>query len=288
MSGATLRERLHQPGILVVPGAYDALTARLVEEAGFPAVYATGAGIANSQFALADVGLVSFGEMLQQVARITAAVSIPVIVDADTGYGDTPNVTRTVKELARLGVAAIQLEDQAEPKRCGHFAGKRVVSPAEMVGRLRAALDARPGPDPLIIARTDARAELGLEEALARARTYAEVGAEVTFVEAPRSREELARIPRELPVPQLVNMVEGGLTPLLPARELETMGYRILLHANAALRASVKAVQRVLAVLAAQGTTAGCLSDLITMEERNRITRLAELEVLADKYRAPA
>lgn len=288
MSGATLRERLHQPGILVVPGAYDALTARLVEEAGFPAVYATGAGIANSQFALADVGLVSFGEMLQQVARIAAAVSIPIIVDADTGYGDTPNVTRTVKELARLGVAAIQLEDQAEPKRCGHFAGKRVVSPAEMVGRLRAALDARPGPDPLIIARTDARAELGLEEALARARTYAEVGAEVTFVEAPRSREELARIPRELPVPQLVNMVEGGLTPLLPARELETMGYRILLHANAALRASVKAVQRVLAVLAAQGTTAGCLSDLITMEERNRITRLAELEVLADKYRAPA
>ncbi|MBI2369252.1 MAG: isocitrate lyase/PEP mutase family protein [Deltaproteobacteria bacterium] len=288
MSGATLRERLHQPGILVVPGAYDALTARLVEEAGFPAVYATGAGIANSQFALADVGLVSFGEMLQQVARITAAVSIPVIVDADTGYGDTPNVTRTVKELARLGVAAIQLEDQAEPKRCGHFAGKRVVSPAEMVGRLRAALDARPGPDPLIIARTDARAELGLEEALARARTYAEAGAEVTFVEAPRSREELTRIPRELPVPQLVNMVEGGLTPLLPARELETMGYRILLHANAALRASVKAVQRVLAVLAAQGTTAGCLSDLITMEERNRITRLAELEVLADKYRAPA
>lgn len=288
MSGATLRERLHQPGILVVPGAYDALTARLVEEAGFPAVYATGAGIANSQFALADVGLVSFGEMLHQVARITAAVSIPVIVDADTGYGDTPNVTRTVKELARLGVAAIQLEDQADPKRCGHFAGKRVVIPSEMVGRLRAALDARPGPDPLIIARTDARAELGLEEALARARTYAEAGAEVTFVEAPRSREELARIPREVPVPQLVNMVEGGLTPLLPARELETMGYRILLHANAALRASVKAVQRVLAVLAAQGTTAGCLSDLITMEERNRITRLAELEALADKYRAPA
>lgn len=282
--GSQIRRLLAEPGILIVPGAYDALTARLIEDAGFPIVYATGAGISNSQLGLADVGLLSFGEIFQQVSRIVEATSSPVIVDADTGYGGPANVVRTVKEFGRIGVGGIQLEDQVFPKQCGHFEGKSVVPAEEMVGKVHAALDAREDEELVVIARTDAREGLGLDAALERARAYAEAGADLTFVEAPLTREEMARIPKEVPVPQVANMVEGGKTPLLSADELEEMGYKVVLFANCVLRAGVKAVERILGVLKQEGTTAGHLELLISMEERNRLTGLEEISEWEKKY----
>ncbi len=282
--GSQIRRLLAEPGILIVPGAYDALTARLIEDAGFPIVYATGAGISNSQLGLADVGLLSFGEIFQQVGRIVEATSAPVIVDADTGYGGPANVVRTVKEFDRIGVGGIQLEDQVFPKQCGHFEGKSVVPAEEMVGKVHAALDAREDEELVVIARTDAREGLGLDAALERARAYAEAGADLTFVEAPLTREEMARIPKEVPVPQVANMVEGGKTPLLSAAELEEMGYKVVLFANCVLRAGVKAVERILGVLKQEGTTAGHLELLISMEERNRLTGLEEISEWEKKY----
>lgn len=275
---------LAEPGILIVPGAYDALTARLIEDAGFPLVYATGAGISNSQLGLADKGLLSFGEIVQQAGRIVEATDLPVIVDADTGYGGPANVIRTVKSFSRAGVGGIQLEDQVFPKRCGHFEGKEVVPTEEMVGKIQAALDAREDEALVIIARTDARENLGLEAALERARAYADAGADLTFVEAPLTREEMARIPREVPAPQVANMVEGGQTPLLPPGELEELGYKLVLYANCALRAGVKAIQHILRVLNEEGTTAGHLESLITMQERNRLTKLKEISEWERKY----
>ncbi|MEE8110225.1 MAG: oxaloacetate decarboxylase [bacterium] len=282
--GSQIRRLLAEPGILIVPGAYDALTARLIEDAGFPIVYATGAGISNSQLGLADVGLLSFGEIFQQVGRIVEATSAPVIVDADTGYGGPANVVRTVKEFGRIGVGGIQLEDQVFPKQCGHFEGKSVVPAEEMVGKVHAALDAREDEELVVIARTDAREGLGLDAALERARAYAEAGADLTFVEAPLTREEMARIPKEVPVPQVANMVEGGKTPLLSAAELEEMGYKVVLFANCVLRAGVKAVERILGALKQEGTTAGHLELLISMEERNRLTGLEEISEWEKKY----
>lgn len=282
--GEQIRRLLAKPGILIVPGAYDTLTARLIEDAGFPVVYATGAGISNSQLGLADKGLLSFGEVLQQVSRIAEATERPVIADADTGYGGPANVVRAVKAFGRIGVGGIQLEDQVFPKQCGHFEGKEVVSLEEMVGKIRAALDAREDEALVVIARTDARESLGLEAALERARAYAEAGADLTFLEAPLTREEMARIPKEVPVPQVANMVEGGKTPLLSAGELEGMGYKVALFANCVLRAGARAVQRILGALREEGTTAGRLESLITMEERNRLTRLAEINEQERKY----
>ena len=283
---------MERPGIVTAPGAYDALTARLIEDAGFSVVYATGAGISNTQLGLADKGLLSFGEVLHQVTRIVRATDLPVIADADTGYGGPANVVRTVLELGRAGVGAVQLEDQVFPKQCGHFEGKEVIPPSEMVGKIEAALEARAalggggGDDegPVIIARTDARETEGLDAAIERARAYAAAGADLTFVEAPRTREELARIPEEIPLPQVANMVEGGKTPLLSGAELEEMGFKVVLFANCVLRAGAKAVQDILGVLKKEGTTAGHLNSLITMEERNRLTRLDEINEWERKY----
>jgi carboxyvinyl-carboxyphosphonate phosphorylmutase len=282
--GAQIRKLLAEPGILIVPGAYDALTARVIEDSGFPVVYATGAGISNSQLGLADKGLLSFGEVLHQVGRIVEATNLPVIADADTGYGGPANVIRTVREFSRVGVGGIQLEDQVFPKQCGHFEGSEVIPLKEMVGKIHAALDAREDESLVIIARTDARRSLGLEDALERAQAYAEAGADLTFVEAPLTREEMVRIPKEVPVPQLANMVEGGKTPLLEASELEQMGYKVALFANCTLRAGVKAIQHILKVLMQEGTTAGHLESLISMEERNRLTDLERINELERKY----
>ena len=285
-----IRRLMERPGIIMAPGAYDALTARLIEDAGFSVVYATGAGISNTQLGLADKGLLSFGEILHQVTRIVYATDLPVIADADTGYGGPANVVRTVLELGRAGVGAIQLEDQVFPKQCGHFEGKAVIPPAEMVGKIEAALEARATLDGrddeglVIIARTDAREAEGLDAAIERARAYAAAGADLTFVEAPQTREELARIPKEVPLPQVANMVEGGKTPLLSGLELDEMGFKVVLFANSVLRTGAKAVQDVLRVLKGEGTTAGHLDSLITMEERNRLTRLDEVREWDRKY----
>jgi 2-methylisocitrate lyase-like PEP mutase family enzyme len=282
-----LRALLAEPGLLVVPGAFDALAARLIEAAGFRAVYATGAGIANAYLGWADVGLTTMTEVRDAVWHIVDATSLPVIADIDTGFGNAVNVTRTVRAFERIGVAAVQLEDQVFPKRCGHFAGKAVVSQAEMVGKLRAACDARQD-GLVIIARTDARAVEGLDAAIARARAYREAGADVLFVEAPRSREELATIAAALgDAPLLVNLVEGGQTPLLPAAELAALGYKLALYPNTALRAAVRGMQRALAHLAAHGSSLGAEDLLIDWETRQRLVRLPEIEALARRYAAP-
>ncbi len=282
--GTQIRRLLAGTGIITVPGAYDALTARLIEDAGFPVVYATGAGMSNTQLGLADKGLLSFAEVAQQVGRIVEAVDVPVIVDADTGYGGPASVIRTVREIGRLGVGGIQLEDQVFPKQCGHFDGKAVIPLEEMAGKVRAALDARADEALVIIARTDARETEGLDAAIERARAYAEAGADMTFVEAPLTKEEMARIPKEVPVPQLANMVEGGKSPLLDGDELVAMGFKIALFANCVLRASVKGIQTILDALRQEGTTAGHLDLLITMQERNRVTGLDRIEGWEEQY----
>lgn len=279
-----LRRQLGGPGLLAVPGASDAITARIVQAAGFPAVYATGAGFANASFAVPDVGLVSVTEVVDHVRRMADSVEIPLIVDADTGYGGVLNVYRTVRDLERAGAAAIQLEDQADPKRCGHFDGQTVVPCQAMVDKLAAALDARTDPDVVIIARTDARENEGLQAALERAQAYAEAGADVIFVEAPRSVDELAAVPRQVPVPCLVNIVEGGKTPELSAVQLQELGYKIALFANTALRVAIRAVQSAMSTLRAEGTTRSLIPEMVTWEERQQLIGLADAQAREARY----
>lgn len=282
MNGVLLRERVSRD-ILVAPGAANALTARLIEEAGFQAVYATGAGIANSHFAMPDVGLLTMTEVVAEVRRIVDAVDVPVIADADTGYGGPLNVTRTVKEMEDVGVAAIQLEDQVTPKRCGHFDNKRVVSTDEMLRRIDAALNARENPNTIIIGRTDARQSMGLDEAIRRGISLQEAGVDLVFVEAPESTAELRSIADSVPGPLVANMVEGGRTPLVPAEELDNLGYRLVIYANTALRLSMQAVVDGLRVLASDGTTESILTSLMPWDERQRIVRLPEYVDLEER-----
>jgi methylisocitrate lyase len=281
-----LRARLTEPGILVVPGVVDAITARLVEEAGFPAVYLTGAGLANAQFGLPDLGLIGLAEVAEQTARIAEATSLPVIVDADTGYGNPLNVHRTVRVLERAGAAAIQLEDQVSPKRCGHFSGKQVIPSEEMVQKVRAAIEARRNPETVIIARTDALAVHGLEDAIVRAQRYRAAGADMIFVEAPRDREQFLQIARAVEAPLVANMVEGGHSPLLSAHDLEAMGYKVVLFANTALRVALAAVREALAVLAREGSTTTLLDRLLSWEERQRLAGLPSWQALEERYRS--
>jgi methylisocitrate lyase len=282
-----LRRLLGGDELLVAPGAYDGLTARLVELAGFPVVYATGAGISNSQLGLADVGLVTMTEMLEQVRRMTAAVGIPVIADIDTGYGNAVNLHRTVREFVRAGVAAVQIEDQAFPKKCGHFEGKQLIPLAEAEQKIRAAVDARGDSGLVIIARTDAIAVTGFDDALRRARAYHAAGADALFVEAPRTREELAEIGRALPGRKVANMVEGGHTPIVPAADLRAMGFSLVLYANLVLRSGVRAMQASLRHLRFAGDSRAILDQMITMDERAQVTRKAELDALDDRFADP-
>ena len=243
--------------ILVAPGAYDCITARLVEAAGFDAVYVTGSGLSMSRLGAPDVGLVSFSEVLDQVRRIADVVQIPVLADADTGYGGALNVIRTVREFERAGVSAIQIEDQEFPKKCGHELGRRVVPPAEMVARIKAAVDARTDPDVAVIARTDARTAEGIDAAIDRALAYGAAGADVLFVESPESAEEMAEINRRIDAPTLANMVEGGRTPILPAPRLAEIGYKIAIFPNSLTRLLGKTASAMLADLRDAGTTDG-------------------------------
>ena len=279
-----LRTLLQGKEILIAPGCYDAMSARLIQEAGFRVIYATGAGISNSQFGFSDVGLTTQTEILEQVRRIVSVVDRPVMVDVDTGYGNVLNLIRTVKEFERAGAAALQIEDQTFPKKCGHFEGKDVVAQEEMVNKIKAAADTRVDGDLIIIARTDARAVFGIDEAIERAHAYVEAGADVIFVEAPETEEEIRRIAHEISVPKVANMVEGGKTPLRSARELEALGFQVALFANCVLRSSVKAIQRTLKHLMERGSTTEILDDMITMKERNRITGLDEVYRLEKKY----
>jgi 2,3-dimethylmalate lyase len=278
---ADLRARLSRDRALVAPGAYDALTARLVEDGGFEAVYLSGAGVSYAQLCQPDVGLVTQSEMAERVAAVSRAVSIPVIADGDNGHGNAVNLMRTVGLFEDAGAAAIQLEDQAFPKRCGHLEGKRLVSTAEMVGKIRAARRARRSADFLVIGRTDARGVLGLDAAIARARAYAEAGADLLFVDAPQDRDELAAIAAALRgVPLVANMVEGGKTPLCDAGELAALGYALVLYPNSLVRRFVAAGAELLAELRCRGTTAGQLDRMVTFDRLNQLTRLDELGAL--------
>lgn len=244
----------------------------------------TGAGIANTLLGVADVGLTTMTEIVDQVRYICQAVSCPVVSDADTGYGNAINLTRTVREFERAGAAGIHIEDQVTPKRCGHFEGKQVISRSEMVNKIRAAVDSRRDPDFVLIARTDARAVHGLDDAIERALAYREAGADVIFVEAPRSEAELQRIGTAIPGPLVANMVEDGLTPILPAQRLQELGFRLVIYANLVQRAAVKATQDGLRHLRTHGTSQGFEDRIISMAERNRVTGLAQYQALERKY----
>ncbi len=271
---------------LILPGAADALTARLIEELGFEAVYVTGAGVTNRHLGVPDLGLITLTELADHVEAIRTAVELPIVVDADTGFGGPLNVRRTVQILERRGAGAIQLEDQVFPKRCGHFVGKEVIETEEMVAKLQAALDARRDESLLIIARTDARQGLGLEAAVERALRYRETGADVIFVEAPLSREELAEVGRRVPGPLLVNIVEGGDTPQLPAEELGELGFSIVLYANAnaALRGALLGARAVLTELRRTGSTAAALGQMLGWEERQKLVGKPVYDELSERY----
>ncbi len=279
-----LRQRLRQPGILVAPGAHDALTARIVERVGFEAVYFTGAGFSYTHLGAPDLGLVSLSETVWRAAAVVEATGLPVIADADTGYGNALNVTRAVREFERAGVAAIQLEDQVSPKRCGHLSGKAVIETDEMIGKIRAAADTRQDADLVIIARTDARAVLGLEQAIERVQRYREAGADLLFVEAPTSKEELAAIARRLPPPIMANMVEGGSTPLCAAAELDAMGYRLVIFPGAAVRMAAAAITKLMAALKQDGTTAGLLDQMLSFRELNDLLGLETYRQIEERF----
>lgn len=269
---------------MILPGAPNALFARVIEDLGFEAVYITGAGIANMSLGVPDIGLVTLTELAEHVAAITDAIGLPVLADADTGFGNPVNMVRTVRVLERAGAAGIQIEDQVFPKKCGHFKGKDVVPLDEMVQKVKAAVDSRRDGDFQIVARTDARAVLGFEAAMERAHALIEAGADATFVEAPTSVEELARIARELSVPQVANIVFGGLTPPVPQSELAAMGFGAVLYANAALQAALKSVREVLSSLKSHGSLADVRERLASFDERQRAVNKDHYDNLEARY----
>lgn len=284
----TLRQLIERPEILIAPGVYDAYLARCVQAAGFEAAYMTGAGVSHSRLGLPDLGLIGFTEMLDQAWRIADAIEVALIADADTGYGNALNVMRTIKAYERAGVAGCHIEDQVVPKRCGHFDEKRVVPVEEMVGKIEAALDARTDADFVVIARTDARTALGFDEALERAHRYAEAGADVIFFESPRSERELERIGRELAKPLLANMVETGLTPILPAERLQALGFSVVIYPGAIGRFIGKQVQEFLAVFRAEGTTLSQLDRMLDFAAQNEVVGLGRMLELARRYGSKA
>jgi 2-methylisocitrate lyase-like PEP mutase family enzyme len=269
---------------LLAPGAPNALTARIIADCGFDTVYVSGAGIANWSLGVPDVGLTTRTEVVHELERICESVDVAVIADADTGYGNALAVRRTVREFERAGAAAIQIEDQLDPKRCGHFEGKAVVPVEEMLAKLAAALDARREEGTVVIARTDARAVDGLGAAIERAVAYKEAGADLIFVEAPTDRAELARIGTEVPGPLVANMVEGAKTPITGRAELGALGFDLVLYANLAARAAMRAMQEVLAALRDDGDSRGVQDRIVSMAERNRLTGMSSWRDLDDRY----
>jgi len=269
---------------VIVPGAANAMFARVIEASGFEAVYVTGAGIANMLLGAPDIGLTTMSEVADTVARISDTVSIPLIVDADTGFGNAVNMVRTVRTFERAGAAAIQIEDQVFPKKCGHFAGKKVIPLREMLPKIKAAVDARRDGSLQIIARTDARAIEGLDRAIERAVAFADAGADVTFVEAPTDLQELRRIPQEIRVPQVANIVFGGKTPDPGRENLKDYGYSIVLYANAVLQAALKASYDVLDALGKDGSLASVAEHLASFEERQNAVAKDTWDRLERRY----
>jgi carboxyvinyl-carboxyphosphonate phosphorylmutase len=281
---ALLRKLIEDEEILMIPVAYDALCARIAEQSGFKAVFT--AGYANSAALLGkpDVSLLTLTEMVDVASRIVDAVNIPVFADGDTGHGNVTNVIRTVNLFEKAGVAGLFIEDQVSPKRCGHLAGKQVVSPEEMISKLRAALDAKSDPDFVIMARTDALAVNGIDDAIYRARLYREAGADMIFVEAPESVEQMRRIIREVKAPHMANMLPGGKTPMLTAKELQEMGYSVVAYATACTYAITKAVRDLFDTLYRTGTTASLEDRMVKFDEFNRLVGLEEIRKKEEKY----
>jgi len=269
---------------LLVPGAFNALSAKVIEDLGFQALYITGAGVTNMWFGMPDQGFMGLAEIAEHTARIRDAVELPLIVDADTGFGNALNVYHTVRTLERAGADCIQLEDQVAPKRCGHFSGKEVISTGEAVSKIRAAVDARRDSDLLIMARTDAAATHGFEAAVERAQKFAEAGADILFVEAVTDAEQVRQLPQRLSKPQLMNMVIGGKTPIFNAEQLGALGFGIVLYANAALQGAVMGMQKALTVLRDEKEVREASGLVTPFAERQRLVQKHEWDALEARY----
>lgn len=279
-----LRELIKNEDIVVLPGVYDCLSARLAEEAGFQAVLLTGAGIVASLLGYPDFGLISMTEVLNHTRNIVGSVNIPVFADCDTGYGNPINVFRTIKEFEGAGVAGLFIEDQVFPKRCGHFEKKQVISREEMVKKIEAALDARTDPDLVIMARIDARAVYGMEEAIERANVYAGAGADMVFVEAPQTLDELRMIPKSVKAPVMANLVEGGKTPLVSVEELREMGFKFASFSGSAQKIAIKAMQELFEILKTTGSLETAVDRIVSLDERSRLLGLNKFYKMEVKY----
>ena len=280
----TLRAKILERRGLLVPGAANALAARVVEDLGFEALYLSGAGLTNTLWGMPDLGFITLSELAQHTAAIRQAVNLPLIVDADTGFGNAVNVWHCVRVLERAGADAIQIEDQIMPKKCGHFANKSVIPAEEMVGKIKAAVDARVCEDFVTIARTDALAVEGFEAAIERAQRYIQAGADVTFVEAPEDIDLMRDIPRRLSVPQIVNVVVGGKTPVLAQKKLAAMGFGLVLYANVALQGAIAGMQQALGDLKDNGRVDETNPQVASFEERQRLVKKSFYDQLDNKY----
>jgi len=280
----TLRRLAEARRGVLVPGAFNALSARVIEDLGFEAIYVTGAGVTNMHFGLPDQAFMGLHDIAEHTARIRDAVNLPLLVDADTGFGNALNVRHAVRVLERAGADCIQLEDQVSPKRCGHFAGKAVIDTAEMLGKIKAAVDARTDAGMLVMARTDAAAVHGFEAAIERAQQFGEAGADILFVEAVTSADQVRAMPRRLDKPQLMNMVIGGKTPTFGAQELGALGYGLVLYANAALQGAVAGMQHALTVLRDTRRLDEDPSLVVSFAERQRLVGKPALDELEKKY----
>ncbi|MDD3768049.1 isocitrate lyase/PEP mutase family protein [Aminobacterium colombiense] len=279
-----MRKLLSRKEILVVPGVHDGLTARIVEIEGFNALYMTGYGTSASMLGKPDVGLLTLTEMAARASRLVDAVDIPVIADADTGYGNAVNVTRTVREYEKAGVACLQLEDQVAPKKCGHMLGREIISIEEMTGKIKAACDARQDDELLIMARTDARTSFGIKEAIERGKAYEEAGADIIFIESPETEEEMKQITSSFSVPVLANMVEHGRTPFLPVSALEEIGYDLVIFPVTSTYVIAKAVSEVMKVLKETGSTGNIVDKMIAFEEFNKLIGLPAICEIEKRY----
>ena len=279
-----LKELVQARRGVIVPGAFNALSAKVIEDLGFEAIYVTGAGVTNMWFGMPDQGFMGLAEIADHTARIRDTVAVPLLVDADTGFGNALNVVHTVRTLERAGADCIQLEDQVAPKRCGHFSGKEVISTEEAVSKIQAAVDARRDADLMIMARTDAAATLGFEAAVERAQKFAEAGADILFVEAVTQAEEVRALPQRLPQPQLMNMVIGGRTPIFNAEQLGKLGYGIVLYANAALQGAVMGMQKALTVLRDEKEVQETSGLVTPFAERQRLVGKPGWDALEKRY----
>jgi 2-methylisocitrate lyase-like PEP mutase family enzyme len=278
-----LRRRIAEGGLLAAPGAFDPLSAMLVEQAGYEAVYLTGGGFSRAN-GLPDLGLLTMSEVVAFVERVCDVVSIPVVADLDNGYGSALNVRRAVRAFEKAGIAGFHLEDQVLPKKCGHYEGKEVVSTAEMVGKIKAAVDARRDDDLVVIARTDARAVEGLDAALERVGAYIEAGADLGFVEAPQSLDELEEIPKRQPRATMVNIFEGGKTPFVAAAQLESWGYRIAIYPSQTQRSAIWAMRRTLEAMKGDGSSSAVADQMMSFREREEVVGTAAWNKLSERY----